>query len=389
MQTRRTLFTTVAALAGAAALAACGAPQGDAGAGAGSKSTAPATLSFATLYKEDPSWNLSKAQLTKFEQKFPHIKVTPDWIPGSTGDYLKKAQTYLAAGQNPDVLYIHYLQTAIFGSQNALLDLSKHAAQDKAFNQGDFVQGVWDHFKYKDKPAGVPWYSGPHTVLFNKSLFQRLGVKDPEALEKEGNWTWETMRDAAQKLTKGSPGSADRSIGFSSIGGLDRLGRWERTVWQNGGELFNKDFTKSQFSSPAAVTALQFFADIYAKDRTVVSADEQRQLVSSGSAFLSGKAGMEYGVARDGMTALVDGAQKAGFNLGLVPLPKGKAGRPNIDGPQAYGVGAATKFPDAAWELVKWYAEETMQAERLELGASVPVRKSMQKHKSFVGALRP
>src|SRR5688572_12844493 len=116
MQTRRTLLTTTATLFGAAALAACGAPPGGAGAGAGagSKSTAPATLSFATLYKEDPSWNLSMAQLTKFEQKFPHIKVTPDWIPGSTGDYLKKAQTYLAAGQNPDVLYIHYLQTAIF-----------------------------------------------------------------------------------------------------------------------------------------------------------------------------------------------------------------------------------------------------------------------------------
>jgi ABC-type glycerol-3-phosphate transport system substrate-binding protein len=38
---------------------------------------------------------------------------------------------------------------------------------------------------------------------------------------------------------------------------------------------------------------------------------------------------------------------------------------------------------------VKWWAEEQPQAERLELGASVPVRKSMQKHKSFLGALRP
>src|SRR5687768_18602692 len=120
MQTRRTLFTAVAALSGTAALAACGAPQGDAGAGAGSKSTAPATLSFATLYKEDPSWNLSKAQLTKFEEKFPTVKVQADWIPGSTGDYLKKVQTYLAAGQQPDVLYMHYLQTSIFGSQGVL-----------------------------------------------------------------------------------------------------------------------------------------------------------------------------------------------------------------------------------------------------------------------------
>lgn len=386
MQTRRTLLSGAITLAGAAALAACGAP---AGTGSASKSAAPATLSFATLYKEDPSWLLSKEQLARFGQKFPTINVQPDWIPNSTGDYLKKVQTYLAAGQQPDVLYIHYLQTSIFGSQGVLLDLTKYTTQDKAFNVGDFVQGVWDHFKYKDKPAGVPWYSGPHTLLYNKTLFQRLGVTTPEELEKQGKWTWEAMREAAQKLTKGTPGSADRSLGFSSIGGMDRLGRWERTVWQNGGELFNKDYTKSQFNSAPAVGALQFFAEMYSKDRTVVTPDEAKTLVTSGSAFVSGKAGMEYGLARDGMTALVDGAKKAGFDLGLVPLPKGKAGRQNIDGPQAYGIGAATKFPDAAWELVKWWAEEQPQAERLELGASVPVRKSMQKHKSFLGALRP
>ncbi len=387
MLTRRTLISTTAGLAGGLALAACGAPA--AGGAAGAKSNAPATLSFATLYKEDPSWLLSKEQLNRFAQKFPNVKVEPDWIPNSTGDYLKKVQTYLAAGQQPDVLYIHYLQTSIFGSQGVLLDLTKYTTQDKAFNQPDFVSGVWDHFKYKDKPAGVPWYSGPHTLLYNKTLFQRLGVTTPEELEKQGKWTWEAMREAAQKLTKGTPGNPDRSIGFSSIGGMDRLGRWERTVWQNGGELFNKDYTKSQFNSAPAVGALQFFSEIYAKDRTVVTSDEAKTLVTSGSSFVSGKAGMEYGLARDGMTALVDGAKKARFDLGLVALPKGKAGRQNIDGPQAYGIGTATKFPDAAWELVKWWAEEQPQAERLELGASVPVRKSMQKHKSFLGALRP
>jgi ABC-type glycerol-3-phosphate transport system substrate-binding protein len=177
MQTRRTLITAGAALSGAAALAACAAP----GAQGTAKTTAPATLSFATLYKEDPSWNLSKAQLTKFEEKFPTIKVQADWIPGSTGDYLKKVQTYLAAGQQPDVLYMHYLQTSIFGSQGVLLDLTKHTGQDKAFNAGDFVQGVWDHFKYKDKPAGVPWYSGPHTLLYNKTLFHVWASPPPRS----------------------------------------------------------------------------------------------------------------------------------------------------------------------------------------------------------------
>jgi multiple sugar transport system substrate-binding protein len=386
--TRRRLTGGAAVMGGAVALAACGAPAATGGQDAAG-SAAPATLTFATLYKEDPSWNLSKQQLAKFEQKFPNVKVQPDWITGSTTDYLKKVQTYLAAGSQPDVLYIHYLQTSIFGSQGVLLDLGKYTSQDKAFNAGDLVKGVADHFAYKDKQYGVPWYSGPHTLLFNKTLFRNAGVKTPDEYEKEGKWTWDTLRELAQKTTRGQAGSPDRTIGLAPISSINRLGRVERLVWQNGGELFDKDKTKSMFSSPATLGAMQFWADLHTKDRVVTTAEEQRQLVASGSAFLSGKVAMEYGIARDAMTTPVEAASKNGFELGLVPLPKGKAGRQNIDGPQAYGVGSATKAPDAAWQLVKWWAEEPMQAERLELGASVPVRTSMQKHKSFTGALRP
>lgn len=377
----------VAAAAGTGVLAGCGQAGVAVESSTGAKSAAPVNLSFATLYKEDPSWNLSRRQLAKFEAKFPHIKVHTDWITGSTSDYLKKVQTYLAGGTQPDVLYMHYLQTAIFGSQGVLLDLSKYTSQDKAFKFDDFIQGVADHFRYKDKPVGIAWYSGPHTLLFNKTLFQKAGVKTPEEYEKEGRWTWETMREVARKLTRGTPGSADRTIGLQTDI-TPRLGRWERFVWQSGGELFNQDKTKSQFTSPAAIGSFEFVADLMLKERVVVMPDETSHLVPRGSAFTSGKVAMQYGIPRDAMTVPVDAATAGGFELGLVPLPKGKSGRQNLDGPQGYGVGAASNARDAAWELVKWWTAEDMQAERLELGASVPVRKSMQRHKSFVGALR-
>jgi multiple sugar transport system substrate-binding protein len=351
------------------------------------QASGPATLYFATLYKEDPSWLLSKQQLDQFNAQFPNIKVQPDWITGSTTDYLKKVQTYLAGGTQPDVMYIHYLQTSIFGSQGVLMDLSKLATGDKSFNAGDLVQGVYDHFRYQDKPLGIPWYSGPHTLLFNKTLFQKFGIKTPDQSEKEGKWTWDTMREAAIQLTKGAPGSPDRTVGLV-LDSSNRLGRWERWVWQNGGELFNKEHTKSQFNSAAALAATDFVTGLYTKDHVVVTSDESAQLGGS-TPFSSGRVGMQHGIARDAMTVPVEAAKTGGFELGLVPLPKGKASRQNIDGPQAYGVGAATKFPDAAWQLVRWWADPERQAKRLELGASVPVRKSMQKSDSFVMSLRP
>jgi hypothetical protein len=110
-QTRRAIVAAGAALTASAAIVACGAPAAGTEGGTTQKTAAPANLNFATLYKEDPSWQLSKRQMADFEAKFPNIKVQTDWITGSTGDYLKKVQTYLAGGTQPDVLFVHYLQT--------------------------------------------------------------------------------------------------------------------------------------------------------------------------------------------------------------------------------------------------------------------------------------
>ncbi|HEX2034066.1 MAG TPA: sugar ABC transporter substrate-binding protein [Chloroflexota bacterium] len=384
--TRRRLLGQAGGLAGATWLgAACG--PGGAREGAAPAAGEPATVGFATLYKEDPSWQLSRQQLADFEAKHPRVRVEADWITGSTTDYLKKLQTYLAGGSQPDVMYVHYLQTAILGSQGVLLDLGRYVQQDKGFNAGDLVEGVVDHFRYRGKPAAVPWYSGPHTLLFNRTLFRRLGVKTPDEYEKEGRWTWETMREAALKLTTGTPGSEGRTLGLSDVS--DRLGRWERWTWQNGGELFDEGRRRSQFTSTAAVGAFQFVADLFVKDRVVAYGEEAAQLNPRGSPFLSGRVGMHYGIARDAMTAPVEAAKAAGWELGLVALPKGKGGRQNLDGPQAYAVGAASKAPDAAWELVKWWAAEPQQTQRLQLGASAPVRKSMTRSKAFADSLRP
>lgn len=360
----------------------CGSGGGTAGSAA---SAAPVTLSFASLYKEDPSWQLSKRQLADFESKSPNIKVQADWISGSTTDYLAKMQTYFAGGIQPDVMYIHFQQTPIFGMQGVCLDLSRHAQSDKSFAVGDLIQGVYEAYWYRGKPIGIPWYSGPHVLLFNRTLFQSLGVKTPDEYEKEGKWTWDTLRQVALQLTRGTPGSPDRSLGLQTDT-VPRLTGWQRWVWQAGGDLFNKDRTKSQFTTPEAVAGFTYVGDLISKDRVVVY---KESIAGASNAFTSGRVGMQFGVARDAMTVPVDAAKANGFQLGHVPLPKGRAGRQNLDGPQAYGVGAASKAPDAAWKLVRWWADEAPQAERLQLGASVPVRRSMLKHRAFTEALRP
>ncbi len=156
---------------------------------------APASIAFATLYKEDPSWQLSKRQLSDFEAKFPNIKVEPDWISGSTTDYLKKVQTYFASGLQPDVLYIHYLQTATFGAQGVLLDLNKHAQQDKSFQASDLIQGVADHFATATSRWGYLGTSGAMRPAVQQDLVPEAGRQDTGRVRwKEA--TRETLREA-------------------------------------------------------------------------------------------------------------------------------------------------------------------------------------------------
>lgn len=374
-RTRRSLAAAAggAPLASAALIAACagGAPAGPAGAG-----REPVTLEII----QDPQSPLIQeawpAIWKNFEQAHPGVSVKydmPVW-----GTIQEKVLTLAAGNALPDVTYIHTQFLPDWHAAGVLRDLNPVAARDRAARLDDFFPGVLAFFQPKGSTRGLPFFSGPAVLFYNKALFQRYGVRDPNEYEKEGRWTWDTFLELSRQLTRGE--GAARTWGYQ---GTNTQLVWNAMwVWMNGGELWDKDETVFRMHEPPAAEAMQFQADLLTKHRVWPTAEENRELPNG---FLSGRSGLY--LFGKGYATNIKG--QPDLTAGVCPVPKGKQGRVCRDGPGAVGVTAQSKQPDAAFELVKYMSGAGGQEQFLALGASVPVRKSMAGAKEYLSTLLP
>src|SRR5262249_33455458 len=144
----------------------------------------------------------------------------------------------------------------------------------------------------------MPYYSGPSMLYYNKTLFQKLGVKSPEAYEKAGQWEWDTgFLDAARRLTQGS--GDQKAYGF---GGLARIIQMAVCPgWCNGGDGIDwKTHGRAQLTTQPTLDALQVQAEYVTKHGVVPAPADEAALGNPGSwahenEFRAGRIGMLFG----------------------------------------------------------------------------------------------
>ena len=108
------------------------------------------------------------------------------------------------SGDRPDLLLFNQ---EIPGAAN--LGIAK-AFTEEEYNEIAAIIGepLLNACNYKGQSYGLvlPW-SGATWVRYNETLFENYGAKTPEEYYKEGNWTWETMEDCFESVTKDFDGN--------------------------------------------------------------------------------------------------------------------------------------------------------------------------------------
>ena len=370
--------------ASAAWLAACGAADGSSSAASASKEPVTIEWSFAV----DPGFDVPMLQNVKlFQNANPRITVTArdESGLGGTGQ-TQKVLTQLAGGTPPDTTYFTAKQFMSYVAIDALLELDSRLSKDRAVNLPDVYPTTIEYSKFDPakrihglgKTFGLPYLFGPVFMAYNKTLFQRRGVKLPDDYEKEGKWTWETVLDVCRQLTAGT--GDERTFGFAPPfpTGIDVSNAW---IWPMGAQFFDKELKQSQLLSPDSIAAHQYMADLHVKHKVApVPADPPPP-----GGIASGRVGMGM-ILRQTATTF----DKADFEKGMVAAPMGKGGRVVRAAPHAGGVLKATKHPDEAYELVKFFT--TVDAQKTWTGSfpgTVPVRKSLAESNDFLKGLRP
>jgi len=314
--------------------------------------------------------------IKQFMEEHPNIEVEQIHVPKN---YWDKVAAMFAAGTPPDLMFMGYPEMVQYASEGTLLALDDYLAKDPEVNKDMFFPALIKAFTYKGKIYGVPKDWNTQVLYYNKKLFDEAGLSYPDE-----NWTWDDVVEAAKKITADTDGDGvTDQWGFVTDVGMNRIGAW---IYANGGSILSEDKTKCTLTEPASVEALKFLTGLMFEHKVAPSKKELGEL-SAKETFASGKAGMYVcgGWRILGFRDIKD------FEWDIAPIPKsprtGKHG--TVVDTVSWSIAKATKYPDAAWELVKFFVGEKGQVRTAESGMATPSMIKYARSDAFLKSTPP
>jgi multiple sugar transport system substrate-binding protein len=251
----------------------------------------------------------------------------------------------MRAGVAPDVFAACCSFFPILAQEGQTLDLRPYIEADL---DSDTIRD-WDPVQYSalrkrnGEQYGLPKYHGALALYYNKDLFDQYGVDYPE-----GSWDHDDYLEAMKRLThdRDSDGRVDL---WGSIVDLS----WDRIqvhVNSWGGHFVDPDDPSlSRMGDPQALEAMEWLR-VRMWDDQVMARPLDVQNMGTQQAFISEKVAM----AEDGSWALKNILLNAKFRIGVAPLPAGPTRRVTLATTDGFGIYQGTRYPQAAWELMKF-----------------------------------
>ncbi len=310
---------------------------------------------------------LVKSNLDNFQKLHPNIHINWSPIPG---DYPTKMRANVASGTVPDVFYLSPDMSSEYISAGKLLNLSPYMARDHV-SANDYYSALLNPFTCTSGQVyGLPKDWASLGVFYNKQMFQAAGVPFPSA-----NWTWQDMYNDAQKLTKNA-GTANAVYGISLSADASR---WGAFLLADGGSMLNKDGTQATFNNAAGVNALNYY-DSFIKNHVGVL-PTQVGAPWNGDAF--GKAKVAMTIEGPWLIPYMTSTYPS-VQYDIAPLPISPIGkRADLIFTNAWAAYSGTKYPDAAWELIKYMTGTTVQKSQLDAGFALPTIKGLSNDPYF------
>jgi multiple sugar transport system substrate-binding protein len=319
-----------------------------------SAGAAPKTTLSYYFWEEDQK-PIIEQTISSFAKANPDIAIEPSLLPWA--QYWTKLQTSLPSGAGPDIYWMNAPHAVEYIPAGLCLPLQDRVKADK-IDLSVFPDGIRNLYTSKGVLYCMPKDYDSIALLYNKKLFDAAGVKYPDS-----TWTWDTLLEAAKKLTNASKSQYGFCVDIYAQTGLANF------IFQNGGAYFSDGNTRAAINSPQNAETLQFMVDMIFKHK--VSPTSEATTETPGYAmFEAGQIAMiTFG---DWYVSTLK--QSMGADLGVAPLPKKKT-RASILHGLGYAIDARTKSPDAAWKFVKHCASKESMA--LQASVVIPAYKGM------------
>lgn len=321
------------------------------------------TLTFAIIALEEEmgAW---QGIVDAWNAEHDDVKVELERLAGGWGDYRDQMLVRVAAGTPPDIGRMGAALMPSMIESGAILDLMPYAANDPKFEKDMYFPPAIDYYVEDGKMWGMPISILPMAFYANKTLFDERGVPLPAQSWAEA-WTWDEWRETLRKLTFGE--EPDRTYGVHIDPWIERNVQY---FWQNGIDILNEDRTQSNMADPRAIEVLEMFNELWNEERVAWT---HRAGFGWGELFHMGRLGM----FADGPW-MIPGTMVAPFEITMLPFPAGPAGPVTVNFIDAYVVFNGSKYPEEAWEVVRFFTEESAVIAQVAHGSTgIPVRRDL------------
>lgn len=291
----------------------------------------------------------------EFEAANPGIKIDIEVI--AWGDYWTMLEAAATGGKLPDVFWMHSNEIYKYASNGMLLNITDKAKKTTAFDMKKYPQGLVNIYNFKGNQYAIPKDFDTIGLWYNKTMFDAAGVKYPDA-----TWTWDTMYEAAKKLTNKSAGT------YGVCAGLHNQEGYYNFIYQNGGTVISADKKKSGYDDPATIEAMEFYIKLIKNglspslELSAVSDSTPAEMIGSGIVAM----GFFGSWNLSGFTANEYFAK----NCDVAVLPRAK-NQASIFNGLGHAIAFNTKNPDEAWKFVEYLSSKKGQDRQAELGVAI------------------
>lgn len=315
------------------------------------KSDEKVTISYAC-------WDSNQAKLIQqiadeFEKENPNIKI--DIQVNGWDDYWTGLEAAGTGGSLPDTFWMHSNNIYYYGSNDQLLDLTDYIEKSDKVDLENYPEGLNEIYNIDGKQYAIPKDYDTIALWYNKTLFDEAGLAYPD-----DTWTWDTMKEAARKLTK------DDGSQYGFCAGLHNQEGYYNFVYQNGGKIISEDRKESGYNDEKTIQGIEEYFSYVKEGLSPEIYDDQARAEAMqnglcamglfGSWNLSGFAATDF--------------MKDNFDCAVLPSAN-DGGRATIFNGLGNAIAATTKHPDEAWKWVEYLSSKEGQERQAELGIAI------------------
>lgn len=267
--------------------------------------------------------------IDEFQNENPGIKVETQSV--AFAEIKKQLSIGVAADQLPDITLCDTVDNVSFAAMGAAVDITEEV---EAWGEIDnYFEAPRNSAQYEGKYYGVPYYSNCLAIMYNKDIFDEMGLEYPTS-----DWTWDEFKNSVVKSTTDDHFGLTMSLIKSEEGTFNMI----PFIWQAGADYNSLD-------SEGAKEALTMIDEFYQNGNMSKELISMTQADMCASLFATGKSAMM--VAGSWLNTNIKN-ENPNLNYGVVTFPLYKNGASPIGGGNIMMMKDEHKAQ--SWELMKF-----------------------------------